>query len=168
LEETGKPKKRPGMPRADFIMGLILMVFGLLAVQESLRLPTYEKDWGGFYAAPGFVPLILGLVIFGMSLAMFIRAVRSGGARGVIPSREAFQAFLRSKPVHRWCLAMLYAWGFFFILGRVYFYLAAFLVLFAFMATFSRQKIYFSLLISIVSSGGIYLIFTKIFLVPLP
>ena len=41
------------MPKADFIMGLILMVLSLLVVLESLRLPRFEKDWGGFYAAPG-------------------------------------------------------------------------------------------------------------------
>jgi hypothetical protein len=168
LDSTGKQKKKPGMPRADFIMGLILMVFGLAAIHQSVKLPTFKKDWGGFYAAPGFVPLILGLVIFAMSLAMFIRAVRSGGVQGVIPTRESFRNFLKAKPVHRWCLAMLYAWGFFFILGKVYFYLAAFLVLFAFMATFSEKKIYISLLISVVTSAAIYLVFTKIFLVPLP
>lgn len=167
MDPAGKQHKKPGMPRADFIMGLILMAFGLAAIHQSLRLPTFEKDWGGFYAAPGFVPLILGLIIFGMSLAMFIRALRSG-IQGIVPTRDGFQSFLRSKPVHRWCLAMLYAWGFFFILGRVYFYLAAFLVLFAFMATFSEKKIYVSLLISIITSAAIYLIFTRIFLVPLP
>jgi hypothetical protein len=63
---------------------------------------------------------------------------------------------------------MLYAFGFFFLLGHIYFYLAAFLVLFAFMFTFSEQKTWQVLIISLVASGMIYLVFTKIFLVPLP
>ena len=155
------------MPKADFIMGLILMGFALFVVVESLRLPRFEKDWGGFYAAPGFVPLILGITIFGMSLALIVRAVRRQGYR-IIPTKERVAAFLRSKPAQRWCLAMAYAFGFFFLLGHVYFYTAAFLLLFAFMFTFGNQKLWQVTVISLVASGLIYFVFTKIFLVPLP
>ncbi len=162
-----KTEKKPGMPRADFIMGIILMLFGVVVVHQSLRLPTFEKDWGGFYAAPGFVPLILGVVIFGLSLILFIRALRAGGHR-VIPSQEKLREFVKSPAVHRWCLAMIYSWGFFFILGHVYFFVAAFLVLFAYLATFSKQKLWISAVIAVGASGAIYLIFSKIFLVPLP
>ena len=73
--------KDPGMPKADFIMGLILMACSLLIVVESLKIPRFEKDWGGFYAAPGFVPLILGITLFVMSLALFVRAVKKQGYR---------------------------------------------------------------------------------------
>lgn len=156
-----------GMPKADFIMGLILMAGSLLIVVESLKIPRFEKDWGGFYAAPGFVPLILGITLFVMSLALFVRAVKKQGYK-IIPGRATLSNFVRSRPVHRWCLAMIYAFGFFFLLGHVYFYVAAFLVLFAYMATFGEQKRSICLIISIVASASIYLVFTKIFLVPLP
>ena len=159
--------KDQGMPKADFIMGLILMVGSLLIVVESLKLPRFEKDWGGFYAAPGFVPLILGITLFVMSLALFLRSLRKQGYK-IIPGRETLNNFVRSRRVHRWCLAMIYAFGFFFLLGHIYFYLAAFLVLFAYMATFGEQKRSISLIISIVAAAAIYLVFTKIFLVPLP
>ena len=159
--------KDQGMPKADFIMGLILMAFSLLIIFESLKIPRFEKDWGGFYAAPGFVPLILGITLFVMSLALFVRAVKNQGFR-IIPTRETLGNFMRSGRVHRWCLAMIYAFGFFFLLGHIYFYLAAFLVLFAYMATFGEQKRSVSLIISIAASAAIYLVFTRIFLVPLP
>ena len=159
--------KDQGMPKADFIMGLILMAISLLIVVESLRIPSFEKDWGGYYAAPGFVPLILGITLFVMSLVLFLRAVRKQGYK-IIPSRETLKNFVRSGRVHRWCLAMFYAFGFFFLLGHIYFYLAAFLVLFAYMATFGEQKLYITLIISVVASAMIYLVFTRIFLVPLP
>ncbi|UCD77161.1 MAG: tripartite tricarboxylate transporter TctB family protein [Desulfobacterales bacterium] len=155
------------MPKADFVMGLILMILGLLIVLESLKIPRFEKDWGGFYAAPGFVPLILGITLFGMSLALFVRAVKQQGYK-IIPSRQTVDNSLRSKTVHRWCLAMIYAFGFFFLLGHIYFYIAAFLVLFAYMATFGEQKLWVGLTVSLAASGLIYLVFTKIFLVPLP
>jgi len=64
--------KDKGMPKADFAMGLILMACSLVIVVESLKIPRFEKDWGGFYAAPGFVPLILGITLFVMSLALFV------------------------------------------------------------------------------------------------
>ena len=159
--------KEKGMPKADFIMGLVLMACSIWIVVESLKIPRFEKDWGGFYAAPGFVPLILGITLFVMSLALFVRSIKQQGYR-IIPDREMLGNFVRSKPVHRWCLAMIYAFGFFFLLGHIYFYLAAFLVLFAYMATFGEQKRSVSLLISLVASAMIYLVFTKIFLVPLP
>jgi glucan phosphoethanolaminetransferase (alkaline phosphatase superfamily) len=159
--------KNNGMPKADFIMGLILMTLSLLIVVESLKIPRFEKDWGGFYAAPGFVPLILGITLFVMSLALFVRAVKKQGYK-IIPGRETLGNFVRSKPVRRWCLAMVYAFGFFFLLGHIYFYLAAFLVMFAYMATFGEQKRSISLIVSIAASAVIYLVFTKIFLVPLP
>ena len=63
---------------------------------------------------------------------------------------------------------MAYVFGFFFLLGRIYFYIAAFLVIFAFIATFGGQKLWVGLTVSLVASGLIYLVFTKIFLVPLP
>jgi hypothetical protein len=159
--------KNQGMPKADFIMGLILMAISLLIVVESLRIPSFEKDWGGYYAAPGFVPLILGITLFVMSLVLFVRAVKKQGYK-IIPGRETLKNFVRSARVHRWCLAMIYAFGFFFLLGHIYFYLAAFLVLFAYMATFGEQKLHISLIISIVAAAMIYLVFTRIFLVPLP
>jgi hypothetical protein len=161
---AGKDKR---MPKADFVMGLVLMALGAAAAVESLRIPRFEKDWGGFYAAPGFVPLILGTAIFGMSLALFIRSLGAGGHR-IAPHRDALRGFLRSGAVHRWCLTILYAFSFFFLLGHVDFALAAFLVLFAFMVTFGEQKLLTVLLISLLSAGLIYLVFTKIFLVPLP
>ena len=159
--------KDKGMPKADFVMGLILMACSLLIVVESLKIPRFEKDWGGFYAAPGFVPLILGITLFVMSLALFVRALKKRGYR-IIPERKIVRDFVRSKPVHRWCLAMFYAFGFFFLLGHIYFYLAAFLVLFAYMVTFGEQKRWISLIISLAASASIYFVFTKIFLVPLP
>ena len=159
--------KDKGMPKADFVMGLILMACSLVIVVESLKIPRFEKDWGGFYAAPGFVPLILGLTLFVMSLALFVRACKLQGYR-IVPKREALREFVRSKPVQRWCLAIFYAFGFFFLLGHVYFYLAAFLVLFAYMATFGEQKLSLSLITSLIAAASIYLVFTKIFLVPLP
>jgi hypothetical protein len=159
--------KDKGMPKADFVMGLILMACSLVIVVESLKIPRFKKDWGGFYAAPGFVPLILGITLFVMSLVLFVRALKMQGCR-IVPDRETIRDFVRSKPVHRWCLAMFYAFGFFFLLGHVYFYLAAFLVLFAYMATFGEQKRSISLIISLIAAASIYLVFTKIFLVPLP
>ena len=155
------------MAKADFVMGIILMAFSLAAILESLKLPRFEKDWGGFYAAPGFVPLILGVAIFIMSLALFVRAVKRGGHR-VVPGGEDLRRFTRSKPVHNWCLAMVYAFGFFFMLGHVNFSIAAFLVLSAFMFTFGEQRPAAVLGICLAASGLIYLVFTKIFLVPLP
>ena len=87
--------KDKGMPKADFAMSLILMACSLLIVVESLKIPRFEKDWGGFYAAPGFVPLILGITLFVMSLALFVRAITMKGYK-IVPKRETLRDFVRS------------------------------------------------------------------------
>jgi hypothetical protein len=156
-----------GMPKADFVMGVILMLFSLLIVVESLRMPTFEKDWGGFYAAPGFVPLILGISLFGMSLFLCLRAVRKHGHK-IGATRERLKGLVRAKPAQRWCLTVCYAFGYFFVLGHIHFAVATFLALFAFMATFSRQKIHYLAVISALVSAAVYLVFSRLFLVPLP
>lgn len=155
------------MPKADFIMGLILMVFSLLVVLESLRMPRFEKDWGGFYAAPGFVTMIFGISIFGMSLFLWLRALKNKGYE-IRLTREKLRAFIRSKAVHRWCLTVSYAFGYFFLLGHLSFYFLTFLYLFGFMLTFRRRRWASALIISIVTSATIFLVFTRVFLVPLP
>ena len=100
--------KDNGMPKADFIMGLILMAGSLVIIVESLKIPRFEKDWGGFYAAPGCVPLILWITLFVMSLTLFVRALKMQGNRN-LPDRQTIRGFLLSNPVHLWCLAMIYA-----------------------------------------------------------
>ena len=156
-----------GMPRADFVMGLILMAFSIFIIVDAAQMPSFEKDWGGVYAAPGFVPILFGIAIFGMSMAMWIRALKNNGHRIRI-TREKLDLFARSGAVHRWCLVMLYAFGYFFLVGRLSFYILTFVFLFGFMLTFGKRKWLQALIVSAVTSATIFLVFTRIFLVPLP
>ncbi len=48
--------KDKGMPKADFVMGLILMVGSLVIVVESLKIPDFEKDRGGGVDTQGVLP----------------------------------------------------------------------------------------------------------------
>ena len=48
--------KDKGMPKADFVMGLILMACSLVIVVESLKIPHFEKDWGGGVDTQGVLP----------------------------------------------------------------------------------------------------------------
>ncbi len=155
------------MPRADFIMGIILMAFTLFIVVESVKMPRFEQDWGAFYAGPGFVTMIFGLCTFGMSLYLWWRALKNKGYR-IRVTKEMVVAFIRSRAVHRWCLIMGYAFGYFFLLGYLSFYVLTFLFLLGFIWTFGKRKLVGPLIISLLTSITIYLVFTRIFLVPLP
>lgn len=69
------------MPRADFITSIVLISLGVGAAVESWRMPRLEHLGVSAYSAPGLVPFLLGAVIAGLGLILFLRSVRAGGYR---------------------------------------------------------------------------------------
>jgi len=59
---------------SDLVMGVLLFAFGIFLVVESLGMKVYNS----FLDAPGFFPLILGIIFIVFGLVMFIGALRGG------------------------------------------------------------------------------------------
>ena len=161
--------------RADLITALVLVGLGLVIVYFSWTMDRLEVRRINPATIPGLVPLLLGgaLTVLGAMLA-----VRS--ARLVAPgSGTALARVFVSWPVVRigtvLALALFYTLV---LVGRMPFWLASGLFIFAFIVLFEtiladRPKpllptLLWALGIAIAGGGGIFWVFARIFLVRLP
>jgi hypothetical protein len=162
------------MTRADFYTSIILMAFGLAAAIAALKMPLIQGDP---YSAPGLLPALLGFVIFGLSLIMFVRSLlRSGGAVKVEGS--SFKAFLADRSVQRIGLTILLCVVYTVLLGKVYFPVLTFLFILTFVLCFEYdraspfksqlKKIGIAVLLALIASVVVTLVFERLFLVRLP
>jgi hypothetical protein len=165
------------MIRADFITGLVFTALGLAILIESLRMPRFEHLQVNPYSVPGIVPGALGLVIAVLGFALAIRAARAGDwrrTRGV-----GLRARLADPAVRRTALALVltlgYAAG---LVGRVPFWLATGLFVFAFAALFewgeaaTRAERWRNLaaaaVLAVAASAAVTWVFRYVFLIRLP
>lgn len=155
------------MAKADFITSSFLILFSLLIMTYTLfRFPRFP-EWGGIYSNPGFVPFLLGLTLFSMSSYLLIRSLRRQGYRIRI-SREGLGLFFRSPVVIRFFICFGLFILYYTLLGHIPFIINTALYLFSSMIIFGRGKWYVALVISVATSTAVYLVFIRIFLVPLP
>jgi len=127
-------------PQADLFVGLGIMAFGAFVAFESWRMPRFEHLAAQHYEVPGLVPGLLGLIILGFGLLMFIRAVREGGLQlGAQPQR--LRALLNGVEPRRvaWLLLFTIAYAGV-LIGRVPFWLATLLFVLAFILFFDAAQ----------------------------
>jgi hypothetical protein len=73
--------------QADFITSIILAVFGIWVLAQSLKMPmtgTYGGVRSVWYISPALLPLIVGGGIVLLSLVLLVHSIRSGGAADCI------------------------------------------------------------------------------------
>jgi putative tricarboxylic transport membrane protein len=177
--ETGvHPPSARTLVKADFITGLIFMAFGLAVVIECLRMPRFEDLQVNPYTVPGLVPGILGVIVLTLGAVLFVRAARAGGWRLTERGPEA-KRFLADPGARRLLLSvalcLLYAAG---LVGRLPFWLATFLFVFAFVVLFEwplaadrsdrLRRVLFAVMLGAVISAATSIVFQEIFLVRLP
>jgi hypothetical protein len=174
--EAPAENPKPGMPRADFLTGLVFALLGLAVIFASLEMPRFEERGGDAYTAPGLVPGALGAIILVLGVVLFVRAVHAGGWRLWSP-----EATSRSEDpgVRRLVLAvalcLIYAGG---LVGTVPFWLATFVFITAFVVLFEwplatgrtdrLRRLVFAPLFAAVIAAAVSLLFQDVFLVRLP
>lgn len=67
------------MPRSDLPVSIILIVFGAIVAYESWRMPRFEAIGGSAYSAPGLVPGLLGAIIALLGGIMLMRYLTNRG-----------------------------------------------------------------------------------------
>jgi hypothetical protein len=155
------------LAKADFVTSIFLIFFSLLImIYTVFKFPRYQ-EWGGIYSNPGYVPFLLGLALFLMSSYLLIRSLRRQGHLVRI-SREGLALFFRSAVAIRFFICFGLFILYYALLGRIPFIINTALYLFLSIMIFGRGKWYIALIISAATSLAVYLIFIKIFLVPLP
>lgn len=155
------------MAKADFVTSLALMGGSLfMMLYPVFNFPRFG-EWGGLYSNPGFVPFLLGLALFLMSLYLFWRSLKRGGHQ-IRMTVEDLSRFLRSLLFRRLVICFGLFVLYYKLLGVLPFTLDTAFYLFSSMIIFGRGKWYFSLALAFAVSFAVYFIFQRVFLVPLP
>lgn len=164
-----------GRALADLLIALVLVALGLAVFYFSYTMPRLEARRIHPSTIPGLVPMMLGA---GLTLLAGLLAWKS--SRELVPGgwRELLNA-LASMAALRAAAAMVLVLLFTLVLvGWLPFWAASMTLIFVFVVAFEvfladtpqplGHSALWALAIAVVFGGGIYLIFTKIFLVRLP
>lgn len=165
-------EKAPASPRADLLTAAVLLSLGIGIVVLSFGMPRFVEQSGSGLTAPGIVPGFHGTVIALLALLLGLRALRAGALTGAAP-----RAGRRSGDGGRLLLAALlgiaYAAG---LVGRIPFWIASALFVFAFTACFEWaqgpagrvRRLVEAALIGLGTGLAVKLVFEEFFLVRLP
>ena len=168
------PMTEKNLVKADFYTSIVFMVFGITVTVMALRMPQIPRDP---YSSPGVLPVILGVIITGLSLIMFIRSViRTRGLPGV--SGSSLKAAFTAVSFYRILATVILCLCYVFLLGKIMFPLVTFLFIFGFIVFFEYdlktpfkpqiKKILIGALVAFAASATVTVIFQYLFLVRLP
>jgi len=170
--------KESNMAKADFLMSVLLIVFGITILVTSINMPRYEKMDVNPYSVPGVVPGFLGAVISFMGLTLLIRSLlRKGYKLGL--NGQTLKIWAKEDSTRRLMLTLglsiLYAIVF---IGLLPYSIGTVLFIFAFIVTFEYKKgitlkeqkrmVWKALITAVISGLSIWGVFRYLFLVSLP
>jgi len=164
-------EKAPASPRADLVTATVLFVFGVAIVGHAFQMPRFVEQSGTGLTAPGIVPGFHGSMIALLSVVLGLRALRRGGlaARGAVAQGGGDGRRLALAAV----LGVIYAGV---LVGRVPFWLASALFVFAFTTAFEwhedsarrARRVIEAAAIGLGTGVTVMLVFEKLFLLRLP
>jgi TRAP-type C4-dicarboxylate transport system permease large subunit len=166
------------MPKADFVVSILLMCFGLWVVINSLQMPRFKEVGANPLSVPGIVPGILGIVIFILSLVVFRRSLTRKGYRLGL-NRQKLKNFFQDTSLQRMLLTIFICivYGIYMV-GSMNYYLATFIFVLVFLILFqfldsedvtTRGKLLMlSVLQAVLVAGIVGAVFRYLFLVDLP
>ncbi len=130
----GKPLRR-----ADFITGIILILFSLWMLIETFQMPmrdTYGGVENVWYVSPALLPLIIGIGLLILGVILLIHSIKLGGAHYFFETCKQYTNLL-SESNYRFIaiLIMLITFVYLF-LPRFDFFLSILLFLFVFISVF--------------------------------
>ncbi len=170
--------KDSNMPRADFIMSIVLIAFGIAVLIMSIQMPRFEELNVNPYSVPGIVPGFLGAIVAFLGVVLFIRSiVQKGFFLGI--DKTSVRSFLRDTSTKRLlgtlAICLGYAFG---LIGRIPYLPATFIFVFVFIFVFEyekdlpaavkRRQLLGAFLVSSISSVSVWAVFRYLFLVNLP
>ena len=165
--------RAPLPPRVDLYTAAVLLALGLGVVALAWRMPTFVEQSGTGLTAPGIVPGFHGMVVAGLALLLGLRAIRQGALRRGTARAGAWTRDDARQLGTAVLLGVLYAGV---LVGRVPFWLAVALFVFAFTTAFEWQagaagrtrRIIGAALLGLATGGLVTLVFERLFLVRLP
>lgn len=156
-----------GTPLGDFIMGTLLMAFSAGISYLSWSWPRPE----GMATAPGLLPLLIGILMFFMSLSIFINALKHHGPRRLLElmSTNRLKDFLASKDSKSLFLSLFTVLFYMIVLLHFLpFEIGTFIYLIGSLCVFWQGKVWKILLISASMTAFYSLVFKFFFNMMLP
>jgi putative tricarboxylic transport membrane protein len=164
-------EKAPASPRADLVTAAVLLALGIGIVQQAWQMPRFVEQSGTGLTAPGIVPGFHGVVIALLAAVLGLRAVGRGGwaAGGARTTGGGDGRRLATAAL----LGVLYAGV---LVGRVPFWLASALFVFAFTTAFEwnqgprrrLRRVAEAAAIGLGAGLVVTLVFERLFLLRLP
>jgi putative tricarboxylic transport membrane protein len=144
--------------KAEKVTGLLLILFALFVILESRRYPLGTIDNPG----PGFLPLLLGVAMAMMSVALSARVWKKR-------SSEASRPFWPERgELVKVTLAFVVILLFTILLEITGYMINIFFLFLILLRPIGRQKWTWSIAISLGATGVCYLLFEKWLMIPLP
>ena len=76
--------KKKELRRADFITSVLLLLFSVWIIMETLKMPM-KDTFGGvqnvWYVSPALFPLIISILIMVLGVVLLIHSIKTGGAK---------------------------------------------------------------------------------------
>ena len=154
------------MAKADFITSIVMILAGIFILVATLYFPRFP-EWGGIYSNPGFTSFLLVLTLVSMNLYLLFRSLKGGGSQ-VRLTGEMVRRFFQAMLVKRYLICLGLFILYYLLLGRIPFIVDTALYLFLSIMIFGGNRWFMALVISLATSVAVYLVFLRIFLVPLP
>ena len=167
MEGEKRMPKPNRMNAADVVGGIFFLVLGPVLVYASLQMKVYRS----FLDAPGFFPMILGIIFTIMGGILLNTAIKRNGIeelKQVIRNKEISKGLRSDTALRAFVLVILMAVYIFGLVGRVNFTVATFVYLtvtMLYLKSTSKVNIF---LISLVASLAISYTFSNLFSIPLP
>lgn len=173
MPDEKKPVQLPeGKEHLDFLVSIILFVICIAAI--ILSVGYWKASKTVFYASAGFMPILIAGGLALMSVIQFLGSLKNSSiSERCAQVACAIPAGLRSPVVWRAVGGLaIFAIYIFMLLGRLSFWLASFLTLFASLLYLNWTKEVKAILrlavIAALSITGIVVLFQVIFSVPMP
>ncbi len=169
--------KESNMPKADFVTSIFLIVFGIVVVYLSAKMPRFEEIHANPYSAPGVVPGLLGVTISFLGLILLVRSIIQKGYKLGL-NRVTVKQFFREPMTRRILLTIFISVAYWALLGRIPFSLVTALYVFIFVIIFEYEKgktiiqqrrmLLVALVMAVITSASVTYVFQYLFLVNLP
>jgi hypothetical protein len=170
--------KESNLPKADFVSSIFLVVFGAGVLWASVAMPRFEEQGGVVYDAPGVVPGIIGVLVIALSIVMLVRSIGQQGYRLGITDKTV-GAVLRDAQTLRMLGTVVTCVLYALVLLRFLHFIAGtliFVLVFVLLFEYDLKKspasqwkvLLFAVLMSVLTTGGVYAAFRYLFLVNLP
>ena len=166
-DATGVTSK-DNIKHLDFITSIVLML--VCIVYSVMAYGYYVKSKSPFYASPGFMPIIIAVSLFLLSLSLMLQSLKNSSLKENIRRfLEAIPRGVKSIRFRQSIIGLAIFWVYIFVLMRFLpFWLSSLILVFSSFLFLKAAKPVKSAIIAILSVGGIVLLFQFIFRVPMP